>query len=138
MNDKTIVGVFEKVSFPEFGVHNMQAKMDTGAYKGAFHCTKVHVEKEDGKKVLYFSPFDMPDKVIRASDFVKRRTTSSNGQSELRYVVDTVISLRGKKFPIKISLADRSNMRFQVLVGRRFMRHNNVVIDPTIKKEAKK
>lgn len=135
MKNKLIVGVFEKVDFPEFGINGMSAKMDTGAYTGSFHCTKVRVDKSGKKPVLHFSPFDHPDKVITTEAFEYRRTISSNGHAEIRYVINTTVRLQGKTFPIQISLANRSTMKRQVLIGRRFLRQHNIIVDLAIRKK---
>ncbi len=137
MEEKLVVGVFEKIDFPEFGIKGMSAKVDTGAYKGAFHCTKVSVDKSGKKPVLHFSPFDHPEKVIKTTDFARRPTTSSNGHTEMRYVINTTVKIKGKIFPIMISLADRSTMKWQVLIGRRFLRQNNITVDPNLTKRLK-
>ena len=42
-----IVGTFEKVNFPKFGINNIMAKVDTGAYTGALHCTKIEEIKTE-------------------------------------------------------------------------------------------
>jgi hypothetical protein len=51
---KKTIGTFAKVSFPEFGMSNVRAKVDTGAFTGALHTTKIHEEDEDGVPILYF------------------------------------------------------------------------------------
>jgi hypothetical protein len=40
-----ILGIFEKVDFPEFNITGVDAKIDSGAFTGALHCTKVIQEE---------------------------------------------------------------------------------------------
>lgn len=128
--NKNILGSFEPVSFPEFSAIGLvTAKIDTGAFTGALHCTKISEETKDGVKVLHFSPFDHPEQKVSVTDFVVRYVRSSNGESQSRYFIDTTIVLQGRKYPIVLSLADRSEMKWPVLIGRRFLRKNNFLVD---------
>jgi hypothetical protein len=126
---KKTVGRYEKVSFPEFGIHKVVAKIDTGAFTGALHCTHVHEEIDDGEKVLYFSPFDDPKSVYKTPNFEHGQVRSSNGGSEKRYFIETSIILSKHRYAITLTLADRSEMKWPVLIGRRFLRVNEFVVD---------
>lgn len=128
-NTKKIVAAFEEISFPEFEMHNVKAKIDTGAYSGAIHCTRIHEEREDGTSVLYFSPFDHPELIKKTTAYKKRTVRSSNGTSQQRFFIDTRVIIKGQEYPIHISLADRSEMRWPVLIGRRFLKGNQFVVD---------
>jgi len=125
------IGAFEKVSFPKFGIHDVMAKIDTGAYTGALHATNIHEAADKGKIVLNFSPFDHPTTVFTSVDFYVKHVKSSNGQREKRYVINTEIIIAGKTYPIILTLADRSEMKWPVLIGRRFMRTHNLLVDVT-------
>lgn len=130
MKDKKLIGSFEKVTFPDFDIGEEIAKIDTGAWSGAFHCTKVYEEtNETGKKVLCFSPFDHPKQVISLDDYTSKKVKSSNGHTEKRYFITTSISIRGIVLPIVLSLADRSEMKWTVLIGRRFLQDNKFLVD---------
>lgn len=125
-----VLGTFEPVSFPAFaGIGKVMAKIDTGAYRGALHCTKIQVEKTPKGKVLHFSPFDHPELDIYTSDFAVDYVKSSNGESQKRYFINTKIKVHGKIYPIALSLADRSEMKWPVLIGRKFLRNNNFLVD---------
>ncbi|MCB0803275.1 MAG: ATP-dependent zinc protease [Flavobacteriales bacterium] len=50
--DKTIVGRVEKVDFPELGILDIEAKIDTGAYSTAIHSHRIWVEEKDGVEYL--------------------------------------------------------------------------------------
>lgn len=127
----TVVGAFETVAFPLFGIDGIKAKIDTGAYTGALHCTKISEEKTGTNKVLRFSPFDRPEVTIIAEEFIVRYVKSSNGDSQKRYFIETTITVQGKNYPIALSLANRSEMKWPVLIGRRFLRKNNFLVDVT-------
>lgn len=121
---------FEPVAFPDFAtVGRVMAKIDTGAYTGALHCTKIREETTPEGKVLHFSPFDHPDKEIALTEFAVRHVRSSNGTDQDRYFIDTVIEIQGETYPIVLSLANRSEMKWPVLIGRKFLRKNNFLVD---------
>lgn len=129
---KKIVGAFEKVSFPEFGIQAITAKVDTGAYSGALHCTKIHEEVlSDGRVVLHFSPFDHPENVKTVKKFYTNTVRSSNGSLQMRYFIYTNIVIGGDSYRIRLSLANRSEMKWPVLIGRRFLHRNNILVDVT-------
>ncbi len=129
LENPKILAAFEEISFPELDMMNITAKIDTGAYSGAIHCTKIHEAKEDGQKVLYFSPFDNPELIKKTTHYNKRTVRSSNGTSQKRYFIDTSVIIKGITYPIHISLADRSDMRWPVLIGRRFLKNNEFLVD---------
>lgn len=126
---KRVVGAFEKVSFPDFGVYDVVAKIDTGALSGAFHATGIkRIKLATGEKAVSYLPFGKKPRIKLAS-FVQKEVRSSNGKLELRYVVPTTIIVRGVQYPIQISLADRTNMMKGVLVGRGFLRRHGFIVD---------
>lgn len=127
--DKKIVGSFEPVGFPEFNNYEVTAKIDTGAYTGALHCTKIREEETPKGRVLHFSPFDHPEVEIALADYAVNHVRSSNGNAETRYFIDTKINIQGKVYPIVLSLADRSEMKWPVLIGRKFLRTHNFIVD---------
>lgn len=127
---KKIIGSFEKVSFPDFGLHNIIAKIDTGATSGSLHATHIKKTKlATGETAVRFRPYGTKPSVI-ASSFVYKMVRSSNGISSMRYVVPTTVVIEGVQYPIEISLTDRTLMKKGVLIGRRFLRSHGFIVDP--------
>ena len=124
-----LVGSSEIVGFPVFDLFDVPAKIDTGADSGAIHCTKIEEKIIDGKTVLQFSPFDHPEIVIVATDFTMKNVRSSNGDACKRYFIETTIQIQGKDYPIHLSLADRSEMTWPVLIGKRFLSEQHFLVD---------
>ena len=52
---------------------------------------------------------------------------SSNGIIQKRYQVQSNIKLFGKTYKISLSLSDRQEMRFPVLIGRKFLTKKFIV-----------
>lgn len=131
MPNSKIIGAFEKVSFPDFGLKDVVAKVDTGAYSGALHATGIkEIILPTGEKAVSFLPYGKQPRT-EVGAFAKKYVKSSNGSSELRYVITTTVVIRGVQYPIHISLSDRSNMRKGILLGRRFLRQHGFLVDAT-------
>lgn len=124
-----ILGAYELVDFPQYGLTDVQAKIDTGADSGALHCTQIREVKSDGVAVLHFSPFDHPDLEFSTHNFLTRTVRSSNGARQQRYFIKTDIVVEGTKHKILLSLADRSEMQWPVLIGRRFLKKYSYLVD---------
>jgi D-alanine-D-alanine ligase-like ATP-grasp enzyme len=132
---KTTLGGFEVVSIPEFGIRNTIAKVDTGAYSGAIGCSSIGVVKKQGIRYLRFSPGKRSKKIFETERFYERQVRSSTGHRQKRYLIETDITIRGQRCPITIGLSDRSDMKHLVLVGRRFLREQNLLVDVSLNQE---
>jgi hypothetical protein len=133
---KEIFGIFEHVSIPELAIDNVLAKIDTGAYSGALHCSKIkEIIRSDGKKVLRFTPSENHTNKIEITKYAKSNVRSSTGHRVKRYLFDTNIVIKGVVYPIRIGLSDRSDMNHEILIGRRFLRENNIIVDVQINQE---
>lgn len=125
-----VIGAFEKVSFPDFGLFDVVAKVDTGATSGSLHATRIkEIALPTGEKALTFLPYGKK-KRITVNSFELKEVRSSNGVSSLRYFVPTTIEIEGVQYPIEVSLADRTLMKKAVLVGRQFLRSHGFIVDP--------
>lgn len=125
---KTTIGRRELVSFPDLGLKKIQAKIDTGAYSTALHCHDIHVK--DG--VLYFKLLDPThpeynDKPQSATEFSRKIIKSSSGEAEERYIIKTRVKIGKRKIKSVISLTDRGNMRYPVLIGRKLLKNRFIV-----------
>ncbi|QQG51018.1 MAG: ATP-dependent zinc protease [Candidatus Saccharibacteria bacterium] len=137
VNSTTVFGCYEHVSIPQLGIDDTIAKIDTGAYSGALHCTfvKETVRESDGKKVLRFIPVDNHRHATETENYSVVRVRSSTGHEVRRYLITTEINIQGKNYEITIGLSNRRKMKRQVLIGRRFLRQNNILVDVRINQE---
>lgn len=130
MQDVKIVGSFEPIDFPDFGLKSVIAKVDTGAFSGTLHATHIQeIISEDGTKQLEFWPLGKKAHKTFSNSYTSKPVRSSNGQLETRFVIKTKIVLQGIEYPITISLADRSAMMKAVLIGRQFLRQQRFMVD---------
>lgn len=130
-----IVGRRTIAKLPLLGVKYAVAKVDTGAYSSTLHAEDIHIEKEDGKDVLVFDivPGEMLQtrtgsrETKRVEDFYTRLVRSSNGKFERRYSFKTKITIHHRVFDVVLTLSDRSEMRWPLLIGRRVLRSRFLV-----------
>ena len=134
-NNTKIVGAIIPVVFPEFSNQTVLAKVDTGAYTGALHYSKlVEVKGKEGKVNLEFTPLGT-NKSYTVDNFVVNYVKSSNGAREKRYFIDTKIVIDNQTYKIRLSLANRGNMKYLVLIGRRFLIKNKFIVDVNHRKK---
>lgn len=132
---KRTVGRLELVDFPDFQLLGVEAKVDTGAYTSAIHCSNIEVvngpDGEPRLRVLLLDPshphFD--GTLMEFANFTLRDIKSSNGDVQERYVIRAVLRLFGEDFNTEFSLSDRSDMKYPVLLGRLLLRHGRFVVD---------
>lgn len=135
MKKKITIGRKDKADFPALGLKGMDIKMDTGAYTSAIHCHKIEKREKEGKEVLVFSLLDpshsqYQDQEFSVEKYTEKRIKSSFGSSEKRYVIETDIMLFGQKYAIELSLSKRGEMKFPILIGRRFLM-GKFIVDPS-------
>lgn len=135
MNEKLIVGCLEACALPELGIEDLQVRVDTGAKTSSLHVDNMKKITKNGKPWMQFDIHpDIYDvaQVTNAeaplSDI--RRVKSSNGVSEQRYVITTLLRLGKDSWPIEISLTDRSDMSYLMLLGREGM-SDRILVDPS-------
>jgi len=135
MRDKKIklIGRREYVDFPELNIFKVEAKIDTGAYTSALHCQDIAIKEIGGKPLLCFKLLDETHPEYNEQEhcfenFIQKSIKSSSGETELRYIIKTLLIIGHKKIRTTVSLTDRGNMRYPVLIGRKMIK-NKFIID---------
>lgn len=137
MITKIFIGREDMVDFPEFGLENIAVKTDTGAYSSSIHCHLIEETIIDFKKVIQFrlldpSHTDYNEKSFYTENYSIKTIKNSFGTAEDRYVIETTIVLFGNEYPIKLSLSERGDMKYPVLLGRELLsKRFNVDTDRT-------
>lgn len=127
---KQVIGMTDIVDFPELGLTNVKAKIDTGAFTSALHCKDVRLEDNADCQILSFYIIEPGEGLTRrfySHNFTRRIVRNSFGTDELRYVIKTRIKLFGRTIRTEFTLADRERMKNPVLLGRRLLRNRFVV-----------
>lgn len=126
--EKITIGRFDKADFPSLGLDDIAIKIDTGAYTSSIHCD--HIKEEDGFLKCTFLDEEHPaynGKEFNFQNYDILFVRSSNGMVQKRYQVQTSIVIFKKKYLISLSLSDRQEMRFPVLLGRKFLTKKFIV-----------
>lgn len=136
-HNPTIFGCVERVSLPQFGIIDCVAKIDTGAYSGAMHCSyvKEHTRESDSRQVLRFIPSENESFMQETEDYEVTQVRSSTGHLVKRYIITTQITIQDKAYPISIGLSNRAKMQREILIGRRFLREHGILVDVQINQE---
>ncbi len=139
----------ETLGFVEWVVMNdtglrLKARLDTGAKTSSLHAVNVEEFKQDDQKWVKFQiPLadhkDQPsegdidheeiilelERPVERTVLIKRK----GAPSQRRYVVMMDFCIAGTSHTTQFSLTDRGNFSYPVLLGRRFMRDDNILID---------
>lgn len=131
------VGCLEYVGFPDFDISDALAKVDTGAFSGALHCTDIKVVRrgKERRRILKFVPLGNPAYAQETEDFEQTYVRSASGHRQRRFIIATRITCGGVTYSTKIGLSDRKDMKREVLLGRRFLRENDLLVDVRINSE---
>ena len=123
MATNNYVGWEEWVGLPELNLPALIAKTDTGADTSALHAFNIQTFGKKNNQMVRFgiNPIDTDERFAifcSAKIIDQRNVTSSNGITELRYVIETdmVIGAVTKKIPI--TLTNRENMKYKMIIGR--------------------
>ena len=130
----TTLGWREWVSLPELGVDDIKAKIDTGARTSALHAFHAKPFVKDGQQRIRFGVHPVqrhrhPDILCEAPLIGERIVISSNGQHELRFVITTKLRIGAYSWTIEMTLADRDQMGFRMLLGRQALA-GRFLVDP--------
>ncbi|MCA1935250.1 MAG: 30S ribosomal protein S6--L-glutamate ligase [Asticcacaulis sp.] len=126
----------EWVGLPDLALPAIKAKVDTGARTSALHAVDIEVFGTPERPRVRFVVNPVPgryDIEVACSADLKdqREITSSNGETEWRYVIETHISIDGVNHPIEVSLTNRANMAYRMLIGRQALESLGALVDPT-------
>ena len=130
--EKNTLGWQEWVALPKIGLSALLAKTDTGAATSALHAFNIQpFGSESNPKVRFgINPIDENKSyAIYCSANVTdmREVTSSNGISEIRYVIKTFLKI-GDEEPkeIEVTLTNRENMKYRMILGRSALEGFNI------------
>lgn len=122
----TQIGWREWVSLPQLGISAIKAKIDTGARTSCLH-TQFYEEFQKGDETwvrFRIHPIQRENtRLITAEAPLadKRIVSDSGGHKELRPVIRTPLVLLGHQWEIEITLSNREDMLFRMLLGRTAM-----------------
>jgi len=130
-----VLGWEEWASLGDLGLPALKVKVDTGAKTSALHAFAIEPYGE-GQRRVRFGVHPVPgrdDIEVICSGIIadRRQFTSSNGETEWRYVIRTRVRIGGREWPIEISLTNRQAMSYRMLLGRGALAAD-MVVNPTL------
>ncbi|MBU1250545.1 MAG: RimK/LysX family protein [Actinobacteria bacterium] len=138
MTDKAqssiVAGWREWVSLPGAGVPWIKAKLDTGARSSSVHVYDVTLTGEGASERVRFrlQPWQESREdavVVECPIHDRRRVRSSSGHVEERIVVIMRIAMLGREIETEMTLSNRDEMGFRMLIGRQALRQG-FLVDP--------
>ena len=113
IDGKTVIGITEPViMLGKEGKRTIIAKIDTGASKSSID---VNLASQ-----------------LKLGPIIKSKLVKSASGNRLRPVIESIITLAGKKMKEEFTLADRWHMKYRVLIGQNVLKHG-YLIDPSKK-----
>lgn len=132
---KQTIGWREWVTLPGLDISRIKAKVDTGARTSALHAFSVKTYRaDDGTERVRFGMHPVQgdqETVVYCDAEVKDRRVvrDSGGHETERVVIETPVKLGEQEFAAEITLTDRDNMLFRMLLGRTAMK-GRFLVDP--------
>ena len=132
MSDLPVIGWREWVGLPDLGISTIKAKVDTGARSSALHAMDVQSFERGGVAWVRFKVHPVQRrsaKTVTAEARVLdyRSVRSSSGEVAVRPVIATKVALLGVTWIAELTLANRDEMGFRMLLGREACRRRFLV-----------
>lgn len=132
--NKKLVGALELCDLPALMIEGLNIRVDTGATTSSLHVDNIEEFEQDGEKWVRF---DIHPNIHNVEEIVRREAKvsavksvkSSTATRERRYVIETSIILAGMEWTIQLTLTDRSEMTYLMLLGREAM-SGRLIVDP--------
>ncbi|MGJ5618922.1 30S ribosomal protein S6--L-glutamate ligase [Sulfitobacter sp. MF3-043] len=130
--DKLTFGWEEWIALPDLGLPAIKAKVDTGARTSALHAHDIEVFGPPAKPKVRFNVHPIAGRddisITCSAPLIDRReVTSSNGESEQRFVISTTLDVAGQSWPIDVTLTNRAGLSSRMLLGRQALNeHINI------------
>ena len=115
------------MQLPDVGIPWIKAKLDTGARTSSIHAYATTVFERDGVDWVRFRVRPWQESVddevvVECPVHDRRRVRSSSGHVQERFVVLMRIVLVQREVLAEVTLSDRDQMGFRMLIGREALR----------------
>lgn len=133
-HSNTLTGWREWVALPDLGVDWIKAKIDTGARTSSLHAFDIEEFAREDESWVRFRVKPWQDSqedtvVVETPVHDRRAVRSSSGHAQERLVVLLMIRLVDREVLAEVTLSNRDEMGFRMLIGREALRRGYTV-DP--------
>ncbi len=102
----------------------MEARIDTGADTSSIHAEEIRLIERDGKRYVSFTLLDPAsgEKVSLERRLQRRvRIKQQDEETERRFVVQLWLTLGNHHAHVEVTLSDREEFEYPLLIGRNFL-----------------
>ena len=120
---KVIIGRTAMVAIPSEGIDSVAEKIDTGADSSSIWASELHVDQDNVLSFCLFakgSPY-YTGKRHEARGYTAIGVRSAHGTLQVRYKIQMVVRLGGRRVRATFTLSDRSQNTYPVLIGCRLL-----------------
>ena len=124
-----IIGEVEDVMVEPPGMI-LEARIDTGAESSSMHAENIHMVERDGISYVRFTVLDPKTNKQVEMERKRQRTVRikrQTGDFERRYVIKLWLSMGNIKEMVEVTLTDRSDFEFPLLIGRNLLTDTAIV-----------
>ncbi|MDX1625510.1 MAG: RimK/LysX family protein [Wenzhouxiangellaceae bacterium] len=127
-----IIGACEWVALPKLDVRALRARVDTGARTCALHASRIEPYVEKGVRRARFRihtghPHEDSWQQCTAPIVDVKRVRSSTGHDQERLTIRTDIVIGHERWAVDITLTNREQMTYRMLLGRDAMKNHALV-----------
>uniref|UniRef100_A0A942YDG4 ATP-dependent zinc protease n=1 Tax=Neobacillus citreus TaxID=2833578 RepID=A0A942YDG4_9BACI len=129
--ERIIAGWREWAALPDLGIPWIKVKLDTGARSSALHAFDLE-ELPDERVRFSVHPWQDTDAdalTVELPIHDRRIVRSSTGHTQERIVVLTPLTFAGRTVDAEVTLSNRDQMGFRMLIGREALRQG-FLVDP--------
>lgn len=133
-HEKITIGWREWVGLPDLDISSIKVKVDTGARSSSLHAYDVETFMRRGVEMVRFAVHPIQrntKKTVHAEAALidRRWVRTSGGHRTWRPVIETTLHLGDDEHTIELTLVNRDEMGFRMLLGRQALR-NHFIVDP--------
>ena len=131
---KQIIGWKEWFSLDCIALPAIKGKIDTGAKTSALHAFNIETFYIEDVEYVRFDihPLQKNKRFVRsciARVIDRRMVSDSSGKKEKRIVIKSDLKIGDKKIRIELTLTNRDNMSFRMLLGREAIMQAKMIVD---------
>lgn len=127
------IGWREYVGLPDLGIPLIKAKIDTGARTSALCAENIRLTGGSEPKIAFRVPISFCGQTpvdCVAPLLGVREIKNTSGALQERYIIKTLLVIDKRRWHIEVSLANRENMGFDLILGRTALRGHKMLVNP--------